>query len=115
MGTKIPMIVALAVGGLFPALSSAEMKIESGVKMVPPPANVGAVAASEQATTIRETRKNGGDTLRCWQQGRLLYEGSGFRTPSDRGPAMINVPRASDGDAVTVFDLKDGLCILSKQ
>ncbi len=115
MGTKIPMIVALALSGLFPALSSAEMKIENGVKMVPPAANVGAVAASEQATTIRETRKNGGDTLRCWQQGRLLYEGSGFRAPSDRSPSTISVPRASNGDAVTVFDLKDGLCILSRQ
>jgi hypothetical protein len=115
MCKKIPMMIVLMLAGLSPLTSRAELKIENGVKMVPPAANVGAVAAAEQASTIRETRKTGGDTLRCWQKGRLLYEGNGFRAPSDRGPNTISVPRTSNGDTVTVFDLKDGLCILSKQ
>ena len=114
MGRRIPMMIVFMLAGLSPLISHAELKIENGVKMVPPAANVGAVAPSEQASTIRETRKAGGDTLRCWQHGRLLYEGSGFRASSERHANAISVPRASDGDTVTVYDLKDGICILSK-
>jgi hypothetical protein len=53
-----------------------------------------------------------GKTLRCWQYGRLLYEGSGFNrlTPSDK--TAITVTRQA-GDGVNIINLQDGLCILS--
>ena len=112
---KIASIAAVFVGAvLFPLAVGAEIKIESsGVALVPPAGNTGAVAVSEQASTIRETRKAGGHTLRCWHRGRLLYEGSGFRHDLERSATVITVPRA-DGDSVVVLDLKDAICILSK-
>jgi hypothetical protein len=112
---KIASIAAVFIGAaLFPLAAGAEIKLESsGVSLVPPAGNTGAVAASEQASTVRDTRKAGGHTLRCWQYGRLLYEGSGFRQDTERSATAVTVPRA-DGDSVVVLDLKDAICILSK-
>jgi len=112
---KIASIAAVFVGAiLFPLAVGAEINLKSsGVSLVPPAGNTGAVAESEQASTIRDTRKAGGHTLRCWHHGRLLYEGSGFRQDLERSAAVITVPR-TDGEAVVVLDLKDAICILSK-
>lgn len=112
---KIASIAAVFVGAaLFPLAVGAEINLKSsGVSLVPPAGNTGAVAVSEQASTIRDTRKTGGHTLRCWQYGRLLYEGSGFRQDPERSATAVTVPRA-DGDSVVVLDLKDAICILSK-
>ncbi len=60
----------------------------------------------------QDSRRQNGQTLRCWQEGRLLYEGSGFRGAANGGGSMINVPR-SGGPDVTLLDLKQGLCILT--
>lgn len=85
-----------------------------GVSLVAPAANSGAVASSEQAPTVRETRKAGGHTLRCWHHGRLLYEGSGFRHDLEKHANVISVPRMDGDAAALVLDLKDGMCILSR-
>jgi hypothetical protein len=87
---------------------------KNGVKLVPPDANTGAVAPSEQASTAREVKKADGQTLRCWQHGRLLYEDKGFKyNPAKQSNAVV-IPR-SDGESVVVFDQKDSICILSKK
>lgn len=57
-------------------------------------------------------RQNNGQTLRCWQEGRLLYEGSGFRGVANGGSSSINLTRSGEPD-LTVLDLKQGLCILT--
>ncbi|HEY8608626.1 MAG TPA: hypothetical protein VIM12_16045 [Noviherbaspirillum sp.] len=107
--------VALASATILPAAAQAELSVaKPGVALVPPAANMGAVAPSEQASTARDPRKASGQTLRCWQNGRLLYEGSGFRSDQDRGPNAVAVQR-NDGDSVVVFDQKDSICILSKK
>lgn len=62
-------------------------------------------------TVIRETRRNGGSTLRCWQEGRLFYEGSGFRAGVPPGNGVV-LRRDGEGE-VTLFDFRNGLCILS--
>jgi hypothetical protein len=55
-----------------------------------------------------------GQTLRCWNNGRLVYEAGGFRgTMSTETVSSVEVPRAAEGHPVTVFDMKDGMCILS--
>jgi hypothetical protein len=112
---KIASTAAVLIGAaLFPLAVGAEINLKSpGVSLVPPAGNTGAVAESEQASTIRDTRKPGGHTLRCWQYGRLLYEGSGFRHDLERSATTITVPRA-EGDPVVVLDLKDAVCMLSK-
>jgi hypothetical protein len=60
----------------------------------------------------QESRRQNGQTLRCWQEGRLLYEGSGFRGVANGGASLISLPRNGDPD-ITVLDLKQGLCILT--
>lgn len=112
---KTALVVAtLAAACLLPATASAELSVKKGgVSLVPPPSNTGAVAPSEQASTIRDTKKAGGRTLRCWQAGRLLYEGTGFKPDADHPSNTVTVPR-TDGDSVVLFDQKDSFCILSK-
>jgi hypothetical protein len=53
-----------------------------------------------------------GKTLRCWQYGRLLYEGSGFSRLSSGDKTAITVNRQK-GDGLNIINLQDGLCILS--
>lgn len=106
------MIVAAA---LMPVAAHAELAInKGGVALVPPAANTGAVAQSEQASTVRDTKKAEGQTLRCWQNGRLLYENTGFRADKAQQPNAVTIPRV-DGESVVVFDQKDSICILSKK
>lgn len=111
---RIASIAALCMGAAcLPALAGTELgQGRGGVALVPPAANTGAVAPSEQAPTARDPRKQAGQRLRCWQNGRLLYESTGFRTDVERQPNAVTVPRL-DGDAVVVFDQRDSVCILS--
>lgn len=61
-------------------------------------------------TVIRENRRVNGNTLRCWQEGRLFYEGGGFRgAPGGHGIVL----RREGESEVTLFDFRNGLCILS--
>lgn len=107
------LCAALTGAAVMPAIAGTELG-SPGVSLVPPAANTGAVSAYEQASTVRDVRKAGGHTLRCWQQGRLLYEGSGFRHDLERTANTIGVPRIDGDPAVVLVDLKDGMCILSK-
>ncbi len=107
-------LLVLAAAAL-PVVCHAELAVnQGGVALVPPAANTGAVVPSEQASTVRDTKKSGGQTLRCWQNGRLLYESTGFRADAARQANAVTVPRM-DGDSVVVFDQKDSICILSKK
>ncbi len=58
------------------------------------------------ATVPRQRRP----VLRCWQEGRLVFEGAGV-TPSAQGQAAIELRNAT-GTALQVFDLKNGLCLV---
>ena len=109
------MIAIAALAGLIgaPAMAGTELG-SGGVSLVAPKANTGAVASSEQAPTVRDTRKPGGHTLRCWHHGRLLYEGSGFRHDLEKNGSVINLPRIDGEASAVVLDLKDGMCILSR-
>lgn len=113
---RIYSTAALLLGvAMFPAVAAAELAVnKGGVALVPPAANTGAVAPSEQASTARDPRKTVGQTLRCWQNGRLLYESAGFRASPERQPNAVTVQRV-DGDSVVVFDQKDSICILSNK
>jgi hypothetical protein len=61
---------------------------------------------------VRDQRKLPGQILRCWQNGKLVYEAGGFKGGADKGTA-IAVPRAVEGEPVSLYDLRDGICILS--
>lgn len=112
---RIAFITAVMLGtAMLPGAASAELAVnKGGVSLVPPPGNTGAVAPSQQASTLREPKKNGGRTLRCWQHGRLLYEGTGFKQDAESQSNAVTVQR-TDGDSVILYDQKDSFCILSK-
>ena len=112
---RTSLIAALLVAiGLLPLPAEAQLKVGGGGVQVMAPNTAAAVAPPENGTaTVRDNRRTGGQTLRCWQYGRLLYEGSGFRGSLERSPNVISVPRRSEGEPVTVIDLKDAVCIMS--
>jgi hypothetical protein len=49
--------------------------------------------------------------LRCWQEGKLVYEGAGMSVASQQGTASIDL-RNGSAMAVQIFDLKNGMCLL---
>lgn len=97
--------LALASGG---ALAGADVQGKSTVEVATP-----ATLVAETGQTVRDQRRLPGQVMRCWQEGRLVYEGGGFKGTSDKNSAAISVPRSGEHPSVTVLDLKQGMCILS--
>ena len=106
----VPVLAAALVAAVLALPVAAQLKVGGGGVDVQGPNN--SAVASPDGGTVRDMRRQGGHTLRCWQYGRLLYEVSGFRGGLNN-PSAIGVPRATEGSPVTVLDLKDALCILS--
>ena len=50
--------------------------------------------------------------LKCWQEGRLVFESSGVSLPEGGNGAMAI--KGSNGNSVQLLDLRQGLCILEK-
>ena len=51
--------------------------------------------------------------LRCWQEGRLVFEGNGIGSePAATGAARIF--KSADGRSVQLLDLRQALCILER-
>ncbi|MBI3148778.1 MAG: hypothetical protein HYZ17_09745 [Betaproteobacteria bacterium] len=90
------------------ALAGADVQGKATVEVATPNTLI-----AETGQTVRDQRRLPGQVLRCWQEGRLVYEGGGFRGTSDKNGAAISVQRSGDNPAVTVLDLKQGMCILS--
>jgi hypothetical protein len=111
----ISALVLLAAAALQAAPAAAQLKVGGGGVEVAGPNNTAAVqpvAGDAGTMTVRDMRRQGGQTLRCWQNGRLLYEGSGFRGGVG-GANAISVPRRAEGDPVVVLNLQHAICILS--
>jgi hypothetical protein len=114
MCRTVLIAILLAAIGLLPVPAGAQLKVGGGGVEVMAPNTSAAVSPPDAATaTVRDNRRAGGQTLRCWQNGRLLYEGSGFRGGLERNPNAIGVLRRTDGEPVVVLDLKHAVCILS--
>jgi len=113
MRSRTVTVFALAAAGALAGPADAQLKVGGGGVDVQGPNNTAVMAAAGE--TVRDMRRPGGQTLRCWQNGRLLYEGSGFRGGglNGGGAAAISVPRRNEGDPVTVLNLQHAVCILS--
>ena len=110
----LPVLAIIAAAALHAMPAAAQLKVGGGGVEVLGPSNAAAAGQIDTAAHVRDMRRPGGHTLRCWQYGRLLYEGSGFRGGLERNPNAIGVPRRSEGDPVVVLDLKHATCILSE-
>jgi hypothetical protein len=119
MRTLATSVALLAAASMLPGTAAAQLKLGGGGVEVMAPNNSAVsapapgAAADPNIGTVRDPRKLGGQTLRCWQNGRLLYEGSGFRGGVANGSA-ISVPRRAEGEPVTVLNLQHAVCILSE-
>ena len=105
----VTVLSFVAIAAL-PTAASAQLKVGGGGVDVVAPRNPAALAAAD--APIRDMKKPGGHTLRCWQNGRLLYEGSGFRAGVNN-TAAISVARQDGEPSVTVLNLDHAVCILS--
>ena len=112
---KIPMkatraMILIVLSGLYlPAAHAA--KTGRGSVEIERPEEV--LTETDTFLSAPGNRQAAGKTLRCWQYGRLLYEGSGFdRMTSTDKTAAITVSRQK-GDGVSIFNLQDAFCILS--
>ena len=110
---SVAVIAAIAAAALQALPAAAQLRVGGGGVEVAGPANTAVAQADAAISPVRDMRRAGGQTLRCWQGGRLLYEGSGFRGGLERSPAAIGVPRR-DGDPVVVLNLQHAICILSE-
>lgn len=49
--------------------------------------------------------------LRCWQEGRLVFEGAGVAAPAALPAGAVEM-RGAGGSPLLLLDLKSGLCLL---
>lgn len=104
--------LALYLGGGGFSWAGPELKRADGLEGSPPtPLFKESVGP---AATVIDQRRLEGLTLRCWQEGRLLYEGGGFRPLAAGVGNAVQLVRTNDA-GVTLFDMKQGLCILTGQ
>lgn len=68
-------------------------------------------APKDAAVSSSVPRSGKRPLLRCWQEGKLLYEGAGLSVASQQGTASIDL-RNGNNMGVQIFDLKNGLCLL---
>lgn len=64
--------------------------------------------ASVSSSVPRSTKR---PLMRCWQDGKLIYEGGGMTVPAAAASASIEL-RNGNTLALQIFDLKSGMCLL---
>jgi hypothetical protein len=112
MKTKNALLFCLLSGLGANAVAGASANANTNVVKVERPVQILTELDASFGATVRDRKQNSGNILRCWQHGRLLYEGSGFTRPAGNASAALVVERQGR-EAVTVLNLQDGLCILS--
>ena len=113
----VPILVLLAGGACAPAARAAiestsnqvaDLRSSGGAKAAGTAAAPGAPPAAT-ADVVRG-RPGARNVLRCWQFGRLIYEGQGVMLP-DRQAASMKV---AGGGSEHLLDLQSATCILEQ-
>lgn len=101
-----------AVAALVLALTAAPAGAALNSTESAEPAKGPTVNAAQATPPARPARAagRGTGTLRCWNYGRLVYEGSARGQVTPTQSAVFNVP--SDDRNVQIIDLKSGFCVL---
>jgi hypothetical protein len=92
-----------AVGGVSKAPPT---EVAESAASLPKPSPAPSLASGRNAPDARE---RGRSVFKCWQFGRLVYQGPGGPVSADRAQAAI---RLTGAGGVQVYDLKSALCIL---
>ena len=71
----------------------------------------GAAAPKDAAVSAIAPRTFKRPLMRCRQEGRLIYEGSGMTVAASAASTPIEL-RSHSAVALQIFDLKSGLCLL---
>lgn len=84
---------------------------ESPVLAASRPAQADKARVQSDHAVVSARRSSVASTVvRCWQEGRLIYETTGS-TLSGRAAVALEMKSSNDG-AVQLLDLKQGLCVI---
>ncbi len=106
------IVAAIAMTGA-PAAQAALVTPPAATAMPTPAASPAAIAATTPPGTDAAPR---GWQLRCWQQGRLLFEENGVQLPADASAAGLRL-RGTDrhGAPVYVTDSQNATCLIRRE
>ncbi len=80
---------------------------QGATQVVPPREGMPAPVSQRKAVEL--------PTLRCWQEGRLVLEQGGVQLAESPPGAIVLRRKGRDGETLRVFDMKNGLCMLSQE
>jgi hypothetical protein len=122
IGVAALLLPRLAHAGLdsAPAASTPGTLAAASTKTSPaeatPSAGAAVTAANDPAVLANRRLAKGRNVLRCWQEGKLIFETAGVQAPAARSADVLDFrPSGSDGAAVQILDLKQGLCTYEAQ
>ena len=106
-------MVLAVLFGLYVPTAFAAGKTGKGAVQVERPDEILTETDTFLSAPVHDRQGALGKNLRCWQYGRLLYEGNGFdRLTTVDKTNVITVSRQK-GDGISILNLHDGICILS--
>lgn len=107
-------LIGALVGAQVPAQTAESPSAKSIKNMQDAAAAAKGPAAAPRDPSVSSSAPLAGrrPVLRCWQDGKLVFEGAGV-SPGAQAQAAIELRTAAGGGvALQVFDLKNGLCLL---
>jgi hypothetical protein len=82
-------------------------------EVVDPARSTGKTRPPPVESMARIPDEAGRSVLRCWQEGRLVFEGTGIGNESSV-TAAARTFKGNNGRTVQLLDLRQGLCILER-
>jgi hypothetical protein len=82
-------------------------------EVVDPARSTGKTRPPPVESMARIPDEAGRSVLRCWQEGRLVFEGTGIGNESS-ATAAARTFKGNNGRTVQLLDLRQGLCILER-
>lgn len=105
---------------LFAVLALALVAVPVAEEIVPVPAKPSPGPAispprADLPAAVNQRQSAETPTLRCWQEGRLVLEQGGVSYAEAPAGAHVFRRNGRHGQPVYVFDMKQGLCVLSHE
>jgi hypothetical protein len=90
-----------------PAFAAEVVPVPSTTTVAPPRDDLPAAVSQRQSIDT--------PTLRCWQEGRLVLEQGGVNLSEAPSGAHAFRKKDRNGGTLYLFDMKNGLCVLSNE